>query len=665
MSLSDPARRWRDTAAQAREGAAGRAARGLRVGLLGQFGVEMDGVPLRLRGDKRRALLATLLLNTGRTVPTGYLIERVWETPPAPSARSALQVHVTRLRAILDQHCGTPLITGGDGGYRVDLTEEQCDLLRFRSLVRRADEAARTASDNRADNQTDDPGGSEEPEDGTAVDPSLRADLIIRALGLWRGPVLADIVSPVLHERDVPALNEELLRAAEEGFGAALARGDHERVADQIGPIATDHPEREPLIRVQMTALYRSGRPSEALRVYARTRDTLARHLGADPGRELQETFHGILRGDLDHGPDRAPRTRVPRQRASVEARSHTGPGTTERGTRPGAEPDTGAGDPPGTGAEPAGTGENRRGEAADTGGGPVHAPARVSAALAPAELPAAPAVLVGRDEALTELDRLVDPCGTAPGGALVRGPAGAGASALVLSWAHAVAAHFPDGQLYVDLRGEDGTPRDPAEVLRRLVRSLSTGARGTETMDTGESAARVRTLLARRRVLLVLDNAASVRQVRPLLPGSPGCAAVVTSRYWLTDLLVRDGLRSLPVGPLTPGAAMDLLRTQAGQDRGAERALRRIAHLAGYLPLPLRMAVVWLDTHPDRSAAELVRRLEGVDPARGSTPTARMAAVLRAGPGEARNGRGEVPAASHPPDTSVEQGSYVRLSPR
>ncbi|WP_150250550.1 AfsR/SARP family transcriptional regulator [Nocardiopsis deserti] len=633
MSLGDSARRWHDTAGQARPGASAHTARGLRVGLLGQFGVEMDGVPLRLRGDKRRALLATLLLNTGRTVPTAHLIERVWGTPASPSARSALQVHVTRVRAVLDQHCGTPLITGGDGGYRVDLTEDQCDLLRFRSLVRRAD------------------GGA---------DPSDRADLLISALGLWRGPVLADVVSPVLHERDVPPLNEELLRVAEEGFGAALARGDHERVADQIGPIATDHPEREPLIRVQMTALYRCGRPSEALRVYARTRDALAEHLGADPGRELQETFHGVLRGDLD----RAPRTSVPRQRASVEERTGSRPPSPAAGARSGSadEPDTG----PHTGSAAGPDAPTGEGGRDGRGDGPVHAPDRVSAALAPAELPAAPSVLVGRDEALTEMDRLVDPSSTAPGSALVRGPAGAGASALALSWAHAAAPHFPDGQLYVDLRGGDGHPRDPAEVLRRLVRSLSTGTRGTEAMDADEAAARFRTLLAHRRVLLVLDNAASVRQVRPLLPGGAGCAALVTSRYWLTDLLVRDGLRALPVGPLPPDAGVDLLRAREGRHRCAESVLRRLAHLLGYLPLPLRMAAVWLDdTRPERSASELVRRLEGVDPARGSTPTARMAAVLRAGPREGRHGRGEVPAEPHPPDTSVDQGSYVRLSPR
>ncbi|MFD3685493.1 BTAD domain-containing putative transcriptional regulator [Nocardiopsis sp. NPDC058631] len=698
MSRSDPEGRRPGSATGTSAAVAGRPAddgvRGLHVGLLGQFGVEVEGVPLSLRGDKRRAMIATLLLNAGSTVSAGHLVERVWGFPHTQANRSALQVHVARARALFDQCCGTPLIRGGNGGYRIDLAEEQSDLLRFRALVRRAAAAA------------------------SAGDRETRTELLIRALGLWRGPVLADVVSPTLHARDVPFLTEELLRVAEEGFGGALARGEHERVADQIRPIATDHPEREPLIRVQMIALYRSGRPSEALRVYGRTRDALVERLGADPGRELQETFHGILRGDLDHPSERGaarppghdvlhdPLARIPRQRILAGGAGRVpGPGTDARralgSADPGADPGSPdarapsgpAGAPAGAPghAEPLGprtacalardvggsrTGADRsRGAVSEdthadstrTEGappGPVRAPASVSEPVTPAELPAVPPVLAGRDAALTELDRLVDPHGGAPGSVLVRGPAGAGSSALALRWAHSAAPHFPDGQLYVNLRDGDGSPRDPGEVLRRLARSLSSGA-PSGTLGAEEAAARVRTLLARRRVLLVLDNAASSRQVRPLLPGGTGCAAVVTSRSWLTDLLVRDGLRALPVGALPPGAAVELLRSQVGVERCREAVLRRVARLAGYLPLPLRMAVAWFDTNPHVSGADLVRLLEGVDPARGVTPTARMAAVLRAGPETGRHGRGEVPAGTDTPDTSLHQESYVRLSPR
>ncbi|WP_232831947.1 AfsR/SARP family transcriptional regulator [Nocardiopsis sp. FIRDI 009] len=564
---------------------------GLRVTVLGRLGVEVGGDALPLRGDRRRALLAALFLGAGRTLAVGDLVTRVWGVSSNQANRSALQVHVARARALFDAHCGRPLILGGDGGYRIELDETESDLLTFRSLVRQAD---------------------------AADTPEGRTDLLVHALGLWRGPVLGDVTSPVLHARDVAPLNEELLRVAEAGFGAALERGDHEEVARRVASVVADHPEREPLARIHMVALYRSGRSSEALRVYARTRAVLAERLGADPGRELRETFHGILRGDLDRVP------RVPRPRALG------GPDAAGReGT---ARPARGA-DPP----EPG---------------------------VVPAELPAAVVPLVGRDRALAELDRLVDPCALMPGSVLVRGPAGAGSSALAVRWAHGAAAHFPDGQLYVNLRGEDGRPYDPAEALRRLLRSLTGGAEVPDGLGTDEVAARARTLTARRRVLLVLDNAVSARQVRPLLPGGTGCAAVVTSRHWLTDLLVRDGLRVLPVGALAREEAVALLESLVAPERRSGEGLERLAQLAGCLPLPLRMAVAWLDTRPDRSVDDLVRAVEGVDPAHSGTPAARMAAVLRAGPGEGRRGRGEVPAGPGPPATSLRPPSYAPLSP-
>ncbi|MEU3019141.1 MULTISPECIES: AfsR/SARP family transcriptional regulator [unclassified Nocardiopsis] len=553
------------------------ASRGLYVSLLGRFGVQVDGAPLSLRGDRRRALLATLMLNAGRTVSTEELIERVWDAP-GPAAKGALQVHVARARALLERHLGTPLILGADGGYRIDLERERSDLLLFRDLAALAERAAeRGASD-------------------------AHADLLHRALTLWRGPVLTDVAAPLLHSRDVARLNEELLGVAERGFETALARGEHELVAVRAGSLAADHPEREPLVRVQMTALFRSGRQSEALRVYARTRAVLAERLGADPGRELQETFHGILRGDLDSRPGARPRATtgpagastgalVPRPRIHDEVR----PCAARRTPRP-------------------------------------------ASALLPAELPSAPRALVGRADALAELDRLVDPCSPDPGSVLVRGPAGAGSSALAVRWAHSVATHFPDGQLYVNLRGPDGAPRHPAEVLRRLVRSLSagtvdTGERGEEVPEADEVAARARSLMAGRRVLIVLDNASTAHQVRPLLPGSQGSCAVVVSRNWLTDLLVRDGLRALPVDALPEEHAITLLRSLLGPERCPTAELRRVAELAGRLPLALRMAVAWMDAHPERSASDLARLVEREDPAHGVSPTARMAAVLRAGP--------------------------------
>ncbi|MBR8744446.1 BTAD domain-containing putative transcriptional regulator [Nocardiopsis sp. MG754419] len=576
---------------------------GLHVGLLGRFTLQVDGAPVRLRGERRRALLAALMVATGRPVSTDVLIARVWDAP-GPSARGALQVQVARIRALLEEHLGDPLIRSVDGGYRVDLDVHDCDLLRLRALVHEADRAA---------------------EDGAT---DTHADLLGRALTLWRGPVLADVASPTLHRHDVPPIEAELLRVAERSLVADLARGEHERVADRAGPLVAAHPRREPLVLARMVALYRCGRQSEALRAYSLTRSALAEDPGVAPGRELRAAFHGVLRDDLEN--------RLDRERSVGPADIHTAatpaPTFVPRVSpvpRPRTHDDT-----------PAGSVRNGPDEAS---------------VVVPAELPAAPSPLVGRAEARAELDRLVDPCSPTPGSVLVRGPAGAGASALVTCWGHAVASHFPDGQLYVNLRGADGVPRAPAEVLRRLVRSLSAGRIDTDDLEStddalDEAAARLRSLMAGRRVLLVLDNAATARQVRPLLPGDPGSAAVVTSRNRLTDLLVRDGLRALPLDALSMEDAVALLRALVGERRHSEEALERVAALAGGLPLSLRMAVAWLDTHPTHSAEALVRLVEQVDPAREVSPTARMTAVLRAGsPGTGTVAGKYRPGSEHP----------------
>ena len=278
-----------------------------------------------------------------------------------------------------------------------------------------------------------------------------------------------------------------------------------------------------------------------------------------------------------------------------------------------------------------------------------------------PAELPAAPGPVVGRNATLIELDRLADPYGERPRSVLLRGPLGADASALALHWAHSVLDAFPDGQLYVDLCDADGAPRRPADVQRRLLRSLDPGAADHPPHDTEEGAARIRGALAGRRVLVLLDHARYGDQVRALLPG-PGCAAVVVSRSWLTDLLVRDGVRAVGIGPLGTGDAARLLATLLDRDPGPD--LHTLARVCGALPLVLRMAATWLRTHPGHTASDLVRVVERVDPARARTPVARMASVMNAGPVADRCDRGEVPTAHGSPGQSVRHTSYVRLSP-
>jgi DNA-binding SARP family transcriptional activator len=222
-------------------------------------------------------------------------------------------------------------------------------------------------------------------------------------------------------------------------------------------------------------------------------------------------------------------------------------------------------------------------------------APARPTAAgrPVPAELPADVPGFTGRAHEITELDRLTGaPEPSAVMIAVVSGTAGVGKTALATRWAHQARARFPDGQLYVDLRGHDPEqPVSPEAALARFLRSL--GLPGEQMpADVDERAALYRSLLDRRRVLVLLDNAASVDQVRPLLPGTAGSVVVVTSRDTLPGLVVRHGARRLDLDVLGKQDALALLVRLAGErvagDLGAAEELA--AHCAR-LPLALRIA--------------------------------------------------------------------------
>ena len=213
-------------------------------------------------------------------------------------------------------------------------------------------------------------------------------------------------------------------------------------------------------------------------------------------------------------------------------------------------------------------------------------------AAWRPAQLPHDVPVLVGRDEELAAIDgaRLGSPLG-GTGVFVVSGMPGAGKTALAVRWAHQAAHRFPDGQLYVNLRGHDPfqPPLEPAEGLAQCLRALGVpAAKVPPGLD--ERIGLYRSLLTGRRVLVVLDDAADADQVRPLLPSDRGCAALVTSRRRLQSLLAREGARQVRLGPLDPAAAATLLSGFLGTARVAAEpdAATRLARLCGALPLAL-----------------------------------------------------------------------------
>ncbi|MFL6075482.1 MAG: AfsR/SARP family transcriptional regulator [Mycobacteriales bacterium] len=229
-----------------------------------------------------------------------------------------------------------------------------------------------------------------------------------------------------------------------------------------------------------------------------------------------------------------------------------------------------------------------------------------------PAELPPAVAGFAGRDAELGRLDELADGAAPAVVVSAISGTAGVGKTALAVRWCHRVAGRFPDGQLHLDLRGySPQPPLTPADALGRLLRAL--GVPPDEVPRTEEErAARYRSLLAGRRVLVLLDNAASSAQVRPLLPAAAGCLAVVTSRDRLTGLVSRDGARRLDLDVLSPAEAVGLLRgLLAGRAGTADTAaVAELARRCGYLPLALRVAAAELLNHPHRTVADAVTAL-------------------------------------------------------
>jgi DNA-binding SARP family transcriptional activator len=235
-------------------------------------------------------------------------------------------------------------------------------------------------------------------------------------------------------------------------------------------------------------------------------------------------------------------------------------------------------------------------------------------AAPIPQQLPAPVPLFFGRDAEVAMLDQLR---ARADGGTMVisaiGGTAGVGKTALAVHWAHRIAADYPDGQLYVNLRGYDmDEPMTAAEALAGFLRAL--GMPGWDIpADVAERAAAYRSLLAGRRILVLLDNASEVSQVRPLLPGSPACAVLVTSRDALTGLVVRDGARRLDLDLLSPDGAAGLLRELIGERADDDPlATRALAERCSRLPLALRIAAEHVAAHPGIPVADLMEELTG-----------------------------------------------------
>ncbi|MFJ6669674.1 BTAD domain-containing putative transcriptional regulator [Actinosynnema sp. NPDC091369] len=232
---------------------------------------------------------------------------------------------------------------------------------------------------------------------------------------------------------------------------------------------------------------------------------------------------------------------------------------------------------------------------------------------VSPAQVPAAVVGFTGRAEHLRRLDRLLSRADDRqpPPIAVITGTGGVGKTALAVHWAHRVRDRFPDGQLYVNLRGYDpDLPVGPGDALSGFLRALGVDSRDIP-QDLDERSAAFRSLLAGRRVLVVLDNARTAAQVRPLLPGSPGCLVLVTSRDSMRGLIAKDGATRFGLDLLPAAEAHELLRALIGDRAAAEPgAVDALAELCARLPLALRLAAELATGRPAASLAELRREL-------------------------------------------------------
>ena len=381
------------------------------------------------------------------------------------------------------------------------------------------------------------------------------AGLLREALGLWRGPHPLSNVPEALLREEREQLESRRKLAAVRLFDLELAARNYALVQAEATPLAGDFPADQRLCEQLMIAAYRNGHGADASALYERHARVLETQTGGPPDPALRNLAYAIGRADEDA---------VARAEEVIARRAGAGSGPAARaGARPG----------------------------------------QPTVVAVPRQLPPRPADFTGRGDLVAEVSWLLgrEPADESaePQVIVITGPGGVGKTALALEVAHRSAGRYPGGQLYLDLGGTTAAPVPPGEALAQFLRAF-----GVETVPelVAERAAQFRTLLAGRRVLIVLDDAASGAQVRALVPAHPGCAVLITARGRQADLDVTHH-HVAPLAPLDPATARLLFLARVGSfgiELGDELdAVDMVVALCGGLPLALRIAAA-LRVHQD-----------------------------------------------------------------
>ncbi|MEV0254039.1 BTAD domain-containing putative transcriptional regulator [Streptomyces sp. NPDC050732] len=561
---------------------------GLDFGVLGPLVVRRAGAVLDPGRRRQRLLLIRLLLADGRAVSPQTLYEELWPQQPgrAPSAAmGSLHAHISKVRAILEpqrlrrQGAFEVLVTE-PLGYALRVPPENRDTVRFERSVA---QAQRFMDQGRPDRVV------EEAQ---------------KALDMWRGTAFADAAHHLFAVQETARLEELRQTTREIRTTGLLLLGRITEALNAAEEITAQHPLRETGWTLLLRALYLAGRHPEALRRYTDVRQHLADELGLEPGPALRALHQGILHHDLP------PLHPAGRTNDTVAQHGRRPTGTTTTGARDGGEAASAAGPPDDAAAR-----SDARGAPVADGGRTASLPLPLAR---PAQLPRSLPVFAGRAAEGAWLSTVIGATGrpgttTAPA-VVISGAPGVGKTTFAMHHAHRIASSFPDGQLFVNLCGfhPHAPAVEPGGALHGFLTALGVPAPRIPE-DTADRSTLFRSLLADRRILLVLDNARDEQQVRPLLPAGAGCLTLITSRNQLPGLVATDGAKSLRLALPSPAEAHEALERRLGTERLAAEptAAADIVHLCGRLPLAMAVVAARAELDPSLPLHAVVEDLQ------------------------------------------------------